>query len=172
MAPLRHRLTVEVGKPPPIRAIQHGIGDDPNAELELVIDQDEVGKPICTRISVSKHRVTARMLRTVALDELVRHAWGFYRSQFRLEKRVPAWTYVIPPLDEQRALYREHAGIVDLDRLAAVYRKVLDYPAPTVAVAETFGVSRSTAGRWLKEARDRGILQPALPGRAGERNAA
>ena len=39
---------------------------------------------------------------------------------------------------------------------------------PTEAIAEAFDVSRSTAGRWLVEARKRGLLAPATPGRAGE----
>ena len=38
----------------------------------------------------------------------------------------------------------------------------------TDAVAEAFPISRSTAGRWIVEARRRGLLGPAIPGVAGE----
>jgi hypothetical protein len=36
---------------------------------------------------------------------------------------------------------------------------------PTQAVQEEFGVSRATAGRWVKEARDREYLAPTTSGK-------
>ena len=38
---------------------------------------------------------------------------------------------------------------------------------PTSAIAEAHDVSRSTASNWVAEARKRGYLEPATPGRAG-----
>ncbi|HSJ43840.1 MAG TPA: hypothetical protein VK923_04055 [Euzebyales bacterium] len=40
--------------------------------------------------------------------------------------------------------------------------------APVKKVTEVFGVPRSTAGRWVTMARERGFLGPTTPGRAGE----
>lgn len=60
-----------------------------------------------------------------------------------------------------------------LREVAMVYRAALaeseGRKAPTEAVRDMFTISRSTAGRWVEEARRRGFLGPA-PGRrrAGE----
>jgi len=54
--------------------------------------------------------------------------------------------------------------------VAKTYRAAMrsDNHAPVVAVAESAGVPRSTAGRWVKEARRRGLLGEAQPGKAGD----
>jgi transposase len=39
--------------------------------------------------------------------------------------------------------------------------------APTKTVMERLGLPRSTAGRWIKMARERGLLGPATPRKAG-----
>jgi hypothetical protein len=57
----------------------------------------------------------------------------------------------------------------DLRRVAEVYRAAhATDEAPTRAVAARFGVSRSTAGRWVAEARRRGVLGKARARKAGE----
>jgi hypothetical protein len=57
-----------------------------------------------------------------------------------------------------------------LRQVADVYRYALGRGlAPTAAVGEAFNYSRSTAGRWIVEARRRGLLGPAIRGRAGEK---
>lgn len=63
------------------------------------------------------------------------------------------------------------AGPTDdvLRQVAVVYAVAYacDQP-PTKAVTATFGLARSTAGRWVARARERGFLGPTTPGRAGE----
>lgn len=56
------------------------------------------------------------------------------------------------------------------EEVADVYRQALAAgERPTRAVADTLGVARSTAGRYVMEARARGFLDPAPgPGRSGE----
>jgi hypothetical protein len=61
----------------------------------------------------------------------------------------------------------------ELDRVAKVYRAALDHGEPaTQAVADELHLARSTAARWVGKARARGILGPALRGRAGEEDRA
>jgi hypothetical protein len=56
-----------------------------------------------------------------------------------------------------------------LTRAAETYRMALRAgQSGPKAVAEVFHISRSSAGRWLVEARRRGLLGPARPGVAGE----
>ena len=51
------------------------------------------------------------------------------------------------------------------ERVAATYRRALGTRNPTAAVKDEFHVSRSTAGRWVGEARRRGHLGKTTPGR-------
>jgi hypothetical protein len=57
-----------------------------------------------------------------------------------------------------------------LKRAAAVYRMahLMGLP-PTETVAQDLELPRSTAGRWVSMARQRGFLGPAEPRKAGER---
>jgi hypothetical protein len=56
-----------------------------------------------------------------------------------------------------------------LAQVADTYRDALSRGlSPTDTVAADFPTSRSTAGRWVMEARRRGLLGPAVRGRAGE----
>lgn len=53
-----------------------------------------------------------------------------------------------------------------LRKLAAVY--AVAYACglhPVKAVTDTFGLARSTAGRWVSMARERGLLGPTTPGK-------
>jgi hypothetical protein len=57
----------------------------------------------------------------------------------------------------------------ELTQIASTYRDALAAgEAPTRAVSARYGVARSTAGRWIAEARRRGQLGKAHPRRAGE----
>ena len=56
-----------------------------------------------------------------------------------------------------------------LQEVADVYRRAFAKGQhPTEAVRVEFEVSRSTASRWVKRARQEGLLGPAVPRRAGE----
>lgn len=57
-----------------------------------------------------------------------------------------------------------------LQQVAEVYRAHLQEGAPTQAVAKDRHVSHSTAARYVSQARQRGLLGPATPGLAGERD--
>jgi hypothetical protein len=58
----------------------------------------------------------------------------------------------------------------DLRRAADIYRAALKkHDPPTRAVADQLHLARSTAGRWMVEARRRRFLGLATPRQAGER---
>lgn len=62
---------------------------------------------------------------------------------------------------------RENGG--QLERVAAVYRRaVAAGEPPSAAIASEFGITRSTARKWVQRARERGLLGPALGRRVGE----
>lgn len=53
--------------------------------------------------------------------------------------------------------------------VSAVYRAGLEEgKPPTQVVADYLQMPRSTAARWIARARERGLLGPATPGKAGE----
>jgi hypothetical protein len=57
----------------------------------------------------------------------------------------------------------------DWRRVAELYRRaVAGGSAPSVAIAEEFGVSQATARKWVQRTRERGFLHAALGRRAGE----
>jgi hypothetical protein len=57
----------------------------------------------------------------------------------------------------------------DLQRIAELYRRaVAGGMAPSHDIAAEFGVTRTTARKWVQRARERGLLAPALGRRAGE----
>lgn len=56
-----------------------------------------------------------------------------------------------------------------LEQVASTYRSAFAQgKAPTKAVAASFGVSHSSAARWVGRARDEGYLEQTTAGRAGE----
>jgi Helix-turn-helix domain len=57
----------------------------------------------------------------------------------------------------------------ELERVAAMYRRAVAAGAsPSAAIASEFGITRSTARKWVQRARARGLLGPALGRRVGE----
>lgn len=60
----------------------------------------------------------------------------------------------------------EHLKMVR-DEYRLIVKKASTY-APTEALALKLNVSRSTAARWVSQARERGLLGRATPGKAGE----
>jgi transposase-like protein len=56
------------------------------------------------------------------------------------------------------------------ERVAAAYRQALiSHPrSPMRALAEQLHASDATVRRWVQRARDKGLLGPSVPGKAGE----
>lgn len=105
-------------------------------------------------------------LRLVPVAQLVSHAIVPYVWQGEPAETGSKWTPFagVSPDDAVD-------GPTDdaLRKLAVVY--AVSYACglpPTKKAAETLGLVRSTAGRWVTMARARGFLGPTTPGRAGE----
>jgi hypothetical protein len=57
----------------------------------------------------------------------------------------------------------------ELERVAALYRRaVAAGTPPSAAIAGEFGITRTTARKWVQRARARGVLGPAVGQRVGE----
>jgi hypothetical protein len=111
--------------------------------------------------------ITSAGLRDISINDLILHAV----APLALDSKD-----LKPPVHGPAAF--ADAGPADvadgptdraLQKVAAVYQ--LSYACglrPAKTVTETFGLSRSTAGRWITMARQRGFLGPTTRGRAGE----
>jgi transposase-like protein len=90
-----------------------------------------------------------------------------------LEMMIEASTILGSSPGRRRALRAPKGrgyGDAFYERVADSYRRALGRGArPVIAIAEEAGVPRSTASRWVKEARRRDKLGEAKPGKAGEK---
>lgn len=109
----------------------------------------------------------ANLIRTSILAALARRPVGDDGSVLHAQLDDWAALYARPDVPERRRGKR--LGDEHFQAVSAVYRNALSAGLPPVQeVARRFHVSGSTAGRWVVEARRRGFLGPAQPGRAGE----
>lgn len=99
-----------------------------------------------------EHVVTGAGLREIPFRELLRQANLVWLFRFSSLGKLVSGTYDASTdehLIEVAAIYLE----ADAARLA-----------PTVAVADRWGVGRSTASNWIRKARSRGLLPERGPG--------
>lgn len=147
----------------------------PRAErVELVQLKDERGRP-------TGPYVTGMALRNLALGDLLSRAVEEAVSvAVKVERGADGTASGVlrAPTDDERSGFasnyrRDGRRLPDderLTRVAEVYRAAMGLgERPTQAVADALEVARSTAGRWVQEARDRGYLRAAPgPRMAGE----
>jgi hypothetical protein len=157
--------------------------------VTLTIECDG-GAPICTGIA-AEQGLSRDLLRALPIQRLVREATA---AAARVEvadlpSSVPArlpegYTVSVPAVTqgkdalvevmrqiEQRSPRPRGSRLSDeeLDEIASLYRNALAVGRPpTATVAKVRSVTRSTASRWIYEARRRGFLGAALPRKAGE----
>lgn len=112
---------------------------------------------------------TATAAQSLALDRLGAEGDTSEDAARRREALVPIADAMegVTYFRRRRIVTREH-----LRAVAATYRQAMtESRAPTVAVAEQFQVSHSTAARWVGAARTAGELGPARGKKPGERSA-
>jgi hypothetical protein len=162
--------------------------------VELRCERREDGPPVTGEalrqlpIAAFTREATRRVTQRLVADpdgEGVRSVSVYYDFGDRLpvewEGDTPVYSGTSDPLPAAErfdAQYARSAGAPrrrgpmreeDLREVAGAYRgAVAAQEPPTRAVAARFGVSRSTAGRWVAEARQRGMLGKARPRMAGE----
>jgi hypothetical protein len=150
-----------------------------DAKARLDVQVDDRGTPRCVRIEIVDDGITAETIRSVAVARLLR--LGTTAVLMKHERLEGGQVQVVPATtEEQRRFYHRYANtrrprrgspISDdtLQKVATVYRAAAGRgDPPSLTVAETMGVSRSTAARWVARAREQGFLGQALRGRAGE----
>jgi len=85
------------------------------------------------------------------------------------ERRTSSWK--LTPLGPIALSERAQAGggpsDADLRAVADIYQLAYLTGAPTKTVMQRLDLPRSTASRWIRIARDRGLLGPATPRKAG-----
>ncbi len=140
--------------------------DDPPYRAQLTVEH-EGGRMVCRELVVQRlpggPPVTSEGLHAIPVRRLIRN--GVYRFLMdvnasgarELLQRDPAELRAAGPTEES------------LRVVAYVYRLAyLASDPPVVAVAQHFGLPRSTAGRWVQRARAGGFLGSTTSGRAGE----
>lgn len=117
------------------------------------------GRYVARQVVVRGAEVTSETIRAVPVAGLVRHLVA--------EKVAPLFA---PPNLDPAALGRAGPSDDTLRHVARTYRLALLFSdAPTQRVAESLAVPRSTAGRWVTRARDRGYLTVTDPRASRER---
>lgn len=141
------------------------------ADLDVELDveatpmsEGRAGGFVCTEVRATRRGggppVTSEALRAIPVARLTRAYAERNIDSYDAEGQPAAAPQMIPAhLAELRA-----AGPVDetLETVAHLYRRAAVLgDAPRVAVEEAFSLPRSTAGRWITLARQRGHLAPS-----------
>lgn len=144
-----------------------------DVEAEVVFEE---GRYVCDRLTIRRQEggapVTTEGIRAIPVAMLLHVAvesWvaettptedGGYRAAW------PHWP-VLPGLSE-RAKAGGGPSDEDLRTIATAYQVAYATgAAPTKTVMQRFELPRSTASRWIRMARERGLLGPATPRKAG-----
>jgi hypothetical protein len=143
-----------------------------HVKLEGLYDLDfdavfEAGRFVVEQLTVHRRSdgppVTTEGLREIPVAALLRAAVEFnvkHTAQTGATGRTTSW------LEVQRR--GSSPSDLELEIVAGAYRAAYAAGAPpTQAVMEKLGVSRSTASRRIALARERGLLGPATPRKAG-----
>ena len=195
LAWIEYEATVQLGTlvvPTPVTA---GVETD-SYRVALTIELEQ-RRPVCTAIRrlSGGTPLTGELLRSIPLQRIIQRVQEHVRQQLverdPLGASRPSWDTVLPkdaPHDLwieypasretiERELSADSPGgpkrVSDelLREAADVYREALatGQSNPTEVVRKRLHLARSTAGRYVGKARERGFLGPAMPRRAGER---
>jgi hypothetical protein len=153
-----------------------GVRDDTlPAPLLVRLGTSREGRLVCTGLilgDAEPKELTARGLRSIPLAQIVAMLAqeagdeGFWAGALAGMIRRRAEPYQGP---QTRPGPKGHPAD-HYEQVAAAYRQALvDHPrAPMKALAAQLHVSDATVRRWVQRARDKGLLGPSVPGKAGE----
>jgi hypothetical protein len=148
-------------------------------EADMVYEQPvgRMGHFVCDRLIVKRREdgppITTEGLREIPVAAFLRAAVeaNLMRVGPTLhEGKTPTWTltWAGPIALSERARAGGGPSEKDLRAVADVYQiAYVTGGPPTKTVMERLGLPRSTASRWIRMARERGLLGPATPGKAG-----
>lgn len=167
----------------PRRFVAEGVRNGHPMALEIEVSNDGAARCIGLRIfSAGSQRITAETLRLPIAGLTKQAVAGCARKFTPLEEGgEPVFRLISTGPSEAAAFYeryvtkgrrpRQGSPLTDenLSEVAQVYRAaVKNGDPPTRAVMGAMHVERSTASRWIRAARDRGLLGPAMRGKGGE----
>ena len=129
-------------------------------DFEIAFVDGRFGVQKLTVTAIEGATVTADLLRNLAIQRLVFEAVAggarLVLVNQNAKAAIESFDAKSGPTDE--ALYA----------VAAVYRRALMVgEPPTKAVVDGLGLARSTAGRWVMKAREKGFLGKTTKGKAG-----
>jgi hypothetical protein len=135
---------------------------DPDYDLELEVELER-GRYVVKSLTCRARKggaVTSEGVTHIPVKNILRQVVG-------RELRIPLLS---PGRAANYSLAEGGPTDQALKHAAAVYRMahLMGLP-PTESVAQDLSLPRSTAGRWVSMARQRGFLGPAAPRKAGER---
>jgi hypothetical protein len=136
-----------------------------------------MGHFVCNRLTITRREdgppVTTEGLREIPVAEFLRLAVEANRLRVgprEYDGHTSSWalTWAGPVMLSERARAGGGPSEDDLRAVADVYQLAyVTGGAPTKTVMERLGLPRSTASRWIRMARERGLLGPATPRKAG-----
>lgn len=140
-------------------------------DVEVSVEPLE-GRLVATEVRVTQRKggpvVTGEALRSIPVARLTQQA---AQHLLTYQEKDGDIEWGPPTLTPDKAVKIREAGPVadSLEWVAYIYRMALLMgESPTRAVEVTLGLPRSTAGRWVASARDKGFLGPAeTQGKAG-----
>jgi Family of unknown function (DUF6214) len=152
---------------------------DPTRGLQVDVECTVIdGKPVCTSLKVSRldgAPLEAADLVNLPLDDYADEASAKWSWQMPIGSPIARHVAEIDdpevhaPARDLSFKHRRYVTDNELRRVAAVYRSAHATGSPPVkAVMSGLDVSRATAGRLIKRARERKFLGPAISRKAGE----
>lgn len=156
-----------------------------NDSLSVRIEVDDAGQAHCDAVEIRGQQLTSADLR-LPLARLIRQAVAGAAVALTIGSAGPvdagAVVFGLARRGErERDFYRRYVNDTDrprrgrtvtdehLQRVADVYRAAVEHgDPPTRTIADTMHASRATAGRWVTQARKRGLLGAAVHGKVGE----
>jgi hypothetical protein len=149
-------------------------------EADVVYEQPvggRMGHFVCDRLTIRRRDdgppVTTEGIRHIPVTAFLRFAVECNLLRVGPTERdghTSSWklTPIGPIALSERARAGGGPSDADLQAVADVYQLAyITGGAPAKTVMERLGLPRSTAGRWIKMARERGLLGPAMPRKAG-----
>jgi hypothetical protein len=148
---------------------------EPGQDVAVRFGRAPDGRLIVTGLIVGlegEREITSRHLRSIPLGRYLEAAKALARDDDRLSEGHP-WKGVFQPRARPAMpVARGRRKTITPEFLAGVakrYREVCRVTdKPIRQLAEEYSVSEATIRRWHQRARDRGLLGPAPPGKAGE----
>jgi hypothetical protein len=166
-------VTEDYALPDTFKVVHAGTEGEPRLSVTFQIRD---GVPTCTSVELAAKRsgreVRNSDLRGVpSIDQMAEVAIEVLAGDVQHDAngnitRIDLWAETSSARQRFARLVRKQAPrrrAVDLAEVARVYESHLQ-DAPTLAVAEHFGVTRSTASQYASRARDAGYLTATSPG--------